>query len=109
VNRDDLDFSTASELKPTQTLELAQSNEIQEHPVKRALFNTTRSLSLFFPDNWSDGEEEVTRVSYLAFKGEFMKLNKEPVSFLYEAAANPKDHTVMQGLAEKRAKTLDGM
>lgn len=27
-----------------------------------------------------------------------MPLNKEPVSFLYEAAANPKDHTIIQGV-----------
>ncbi|KAF1990811.1 DUF1000-domain-containing protein [Aulographum hederae CBS 113979] len=94
LNRSDLDFSSASDLPPTQTLELAQTSEVQEHPVKRALFNTTRSLSLFFEDNFGDGEEDVTRIAWLAFKGEFMKLSKEPVSFLYEAAANPSDHKV---------------
>ncbi|KAF9638598.1 putative duf1000 domain-containing protein [Lasiodiplodia theobromae] len=94
LNRDDLDFGTASDLQPTQTFELSQTNDIQEVPVKRALFNTTRSLTLFFEDNFGQGEEDVTRISYLAFKGEFMKLNKEPVNFLYEAAANPADHKV---------------
>ncbi|KAK7514472.1 PITH domain-containing protein [Phyllosticta citriasiana] len=79
LNRDDLDFSTASDLAPTQALELSQTNEVQDLPVKRALFNTTRSLTLFFEDNFGDGDEDVTRVSYLAFKGEFMRLNKEPV------------------------------
>lgn len=94
LNRDDLDFNTASDLQPTQTFELSQTNEVQELPVKRALFNTTRSLTLFFEDNFSGGDEDVTRISYLAFKGEFMKLSKEPVNFLYEAAANPADHKV---------------
>lgn len=94
LNRDDLDFGTASDMPPTQTLELSQTNDIQELPVKRALFNTTRSLALFFEDNFSQGEEDVTRISYLAFKGEFMRLNKEPINFLYEAAANPSDHKV---------------
>ncbi|GME34128.1 hypothetical protein GTA08_BOTSDO11095 [Neofusicoccum parvum] len=94
LNRDDLDFSTASDLQPTQTLELSQTNDVQELPVKRALFNTTRSLALFFEDNFGDGDEDVTRISYLAFKGEFMRLNKEPVNFLYEAAANPADHKI---------------
>lgn len=94
LNRDDLDFSTASDLAPAQTLELSQTNEVQDLPVKRALFNTTRSLTLFFEDNFGDGDEDLTRVSYLAFKGEFMRLNKEPVNFLYEAAANPGDHKV---------------
>ncbi|KAK5741295.1 hypothetical protein LTR17_004001 [Elasticomyces elasticus] len=98
INRDDLDFSAASSLQPTQTLELAQSNDVQEVPVKRALFNTVRSLDLFFEDNWGQGEEDVTRVSYLGFKGEWMKLSREPVNFLYEAAANPADHKMVSGV-----------
>lgn len=99
-NKDDIDFETASSLDPTQTLTIAQSNEIQEYPVKRALFSTTRSLTLFVEDNWGQGEEDVTRLSYLAFKGDFMKLNKEAVSFLYEAAANPNDHKLAQGIGQ---------
>lgn len=80
-----------------QTLQLAQTSEIQEQPVKRALFNTTRVLTLFFEDNFGDGDEDVTRISYLAFKGDFISLSKEPVSFLYEAAANPRDHKSIVG------------
>jgi hypothetical protein len=99
-NKDNLDFETASSLQPTQTLTIAQSNEIQEYPVKRALFSTTRNLTLFFEDNWGHGEEDVTRISYMAFKGDFMKLNKEAVSFLYEAAANPNDHKLAQGIGQ---------
>jgi len=94
VNRPDLDFATAADLQPTQTLSLSQTSDVQEVPVKRALFNTTRSLALFFEDNWSHGEEDETRISYLGFKGEWMKLVKEPVSVLYEAAAKPSDHKV---------------
>lgn len=94
VNRADLDFSSASDLQPTQTLSLAQTSEVQEVPLRRALFNTTRSLTLFFEDNWSAGEEDETRVCYLGFKGEWMKLSREPVSVLYEAAARPADHKV---------------
>ena len=98
INRDDLDFATASDLEATQKFDLAQTSDIQEHSVKRVLFNTTRSLSLFFEDNFGDGDEDVTRISYIAFKGEFMKLSKEPVSFLYEAAANPSDHVALPGI-----------
>jgi len=98
INRNDLDFSSASDLSPVQTLQLAQSNEIQEYPVKRVLFNSTQSIALFFNDNWGQGEEDVTRISYLAFKGQYMHLSKEPVSFLYEAAANPSDHKAIAGI-----------
>lgn len=58
----------------------------------------TTSIDLFFEDNYGDGDEDVTRVSYLGFKGDFMALNREPVSVLYEAAANPSDHVAIQGL-----------
>ena len=108
LNRDDIDFGTASELPPAQTLELSSTSDVQELPVKRALFNTTRSLTLFFEDNFGDGEEDVTRISYLAFKGEFMKLSKEPVNFLYEAAANPADHKAIVGTEQGLGSHIGG-
>lgn len=108
VNRDNLDFSIATDLPPTQTLELPQSNELQEIPVKRALFNTVRSLDLFFEDNWSGGEENETRISYIGFKGEWMKLSREPVNVLYEAAANPQDHKLASGVGERLGSHIGG-
>lgn len=108
LNTDNLDFPTATDLPPTQTLELAQSNEVQEIPVKRALFNTVRSLDLFFEDNWGQGEEEETRISYLGFKGEWMQLSREPVNFLYEAAANPGDHKLASGVGERLGSGIGG-
>ncbi|KAF2838630.1 DUF1000-domain-containing protein [Patellaria atrata CBS 101060] len=107
-NCDKIDFETASDLDPAQTLELSQTSKIQEHPVKRALFNTTRSVSLFFEDNFGEGDEDVTRINYIAFKGEFMKLNKEPVNFLYEAAANPADHKSIVGTKDAVGRDIGG-
>jgi hypothetical protein len=96
ANRDDLDFTSASDLPPTQTLDLpvtpSGNSNILEIPVKRALFNNTRSLTLFFQQNHSGGQEEVTEISYLGFKGDWTELKKEHVVALYEAAANPADH-----------------
>lgn len=95
LNRDGgFDFSAAEEAKPTQTLELSQTADVQELPVRRALFGQTRRLALFFPDNFGDGDEDVTRISYLAFKGEWMALGRAPASIIYEAAAQPGDHAV---------------
>jgi hypothetical protein len=59
---------------------------------RRARFNAVRRLTLFFPDNFGDGEEDVTRISYIGFKGEWMQLGRAPANILYEAAANPADH-----------------
>ncbi|KAJ6150830.1 DUF1000-domain-containing protein [Penicillium chermesinum] len=103
-NRDDLDFSTASELSPTQTIEIPQP----VLPLNRAHWNTTTSITLFFEDNWSDGEDDVTKVGYVGFKGQFMALNREPVSFLYEAAANPNDHVAIPGVSGVGGRIMPG-
>ena len=101
VNRNDLDFGTASDLQPTQTFTLSQTSEIQDIPVKRTLFGNTYSLTLFFEDNHGG---EVTNVYYLGFKGEFMKLTREPVEVLYEKAANPRDHKSIVGVSDMAAQ-----
>lgn len=96
-NRDDIDFSAAEDLPPEQEFELAQTSEIQELPVKRAKFGKVQRLTLFFPDNFGsddDDDEEMTRMSYLGFKGEWMQLGRAPANILYEAAANPSDHKI---------------
>lgn len=110
-NRDDLDFSTASELSPTQTIEVPQpvaGADVFELPLNRAHWNTTTSITLFFEDNWTDGEDDVTKVGYVGFKGQFMALNREPVSFLYEAAANPNDHISIPGLNNIGSHVMPG-
>ena len=99
-NRDDLDFSAASDLPPTQTLQVSRTNDVQELPVKRTSFGNVYSLSLFIEDNHGDDE---SRISWIGFKGEFMNLNREPFEVLYEKAANPKDHELITGLADKGA------
>ncbi|KAA8652209.1 uncharacterized protein ATNIH1004_001113 [Aspergillus tanneri] len=110
-NRDDLDFATASELAPIQTIEVPQpvpGADVFELPLNRAHWNATTSITLFFEDNWSDGEEDVTKVGYVGFKGQFMALNREPVNFLYEAAANPGDHVAIQGVSGVGGRIMPG-
>ncbi|KAF5581205.1 60S ribosomal protein L3 [Fusarium pseudoanthophilum] len=92
INRDDLDFAAAEESDPIQTLELSQTSDLQEIPVKRALFGKVQRLVLFFADNFGDGDEDVTRISYIGFKGEWTQLGRAPANIIYEAAANPGDH-----------------
>lgn len=91
INRDDLDFSTASDLTPTQEFSLSQTSEVQDIAVKRALFGKVQSLTLFVENNYGD---DVSRISYLGFKGDWMQLGRAPTNILYEAAANPNDHKI---------------
>ena len=94
-NRDNMDFDAASELSPTQTLTLSRTSEVQDVPVKRALFGNTYSLTLFIEDNYGT---DATEIFYLGFKGNFTPLNREPVEVLYEKAANPRDHAPIVGV-----------
>ncbi|KAG6010987.1 hypothetical protein E4U21_000014 [Claviceps maximensis] len=94
VNHDGLDFSTAEDLDPVQRIELSQTSEVQEIPVRRALFGNVQRLVLFFVDNFGDGDEEVSRLSYLGFRGEWTRLGRAPANILYEAAPQPGDHAV---------------
>lgn len=110
-NRDDLDFATASDLSPTQTLEIPQpipGSDVFELPLNRAHWNATTSITLFFEDNWSGGEEDVTKVGYVGFKGQFMALSREPISFLYESAANPGDHVSIPGINDVGGRIMPG-
>ena len=101
-----MDFSTASDSQATQTLELSQTSQVQDLPVKRSLFGNTYNLNLFIEDNYGD---DVTRLFWIGFKGDYMNLNREPVEVLYEKAANPKDHTLVQGVSDMAAGTKHGM
>ncbi|KAL9086984.1 MAG: hypothetical protein Q9159_003878 [Coniocarpon cinnabarinum] len=94
ANNPDLDFGAATDTPSTQDFELSRTSDVQDLAVKRPKFTACQSLSLFFEDNFSGDPDETTRVLYVAFKGDYMKLNREPVEFLYESAARPTDHKV---------------
>lgn len=81
-NRDDVDFEAAEDALAEQEFELSQTSEVQDLPVKRAKFGKVQRLALFFPDNFGDGDEDVTRISYLGFKGEWMQLGRAPANIL---------------------------
>ena len=97
TNREGLDFSTASELEAVQTFELPQSNELQVIPVRRARFSNVYSITIFFEGNHG---ADTTELFYIGFRGDFLLVNREPIDFLYEAAANPRDHKAIVGTKE---------
>lgn len=105
ANANDIDFATALERPPSQTLVLAQTNEIQEVPVLRARFATLHCLSIFIEDNYGN---DVTALSYLALKGDWMPLGRAPQNILYEAAANPRDHSIKGTTISKLGSSFSG-
>ena len=95
----------ASDLTPAQEFELSQTSEIQDIGVKRAVFGKVQNLTLFFEDNHG---EEVTALSYLGFKGDWMQLGRAPTNILYEAAANPADHAVKGTSTNQMGSNIGG-
>ena len=73
--------------------------------MKRALFGKVQSLTLFVEDNYGD---DVSRMAYLGFKGDWMQLGRAPTNILYEAAANPADHAVKGTDINKLGSSLGG-
>lgn len=119
-NREDLDFSTASDLQALMTLTHPEgvgadpdaqpvlpprgrpsgsgtesavdldAEGIVEYAVNRAKFSNITSLQIFVPENY--GGDDCTKILYIGLRGEWTKLAKNPVNIVYEAAANPRDH-----------------
>ncbi|OCF46075.1 hypothetical protein I317_00165 [Kwoniella heveanensis CBS 569] len=94
-----LDFSDASSSTPTQSFDVVDTREGVEYQVKAAKFNGLTSLTLFFPSNNSDGDEETTRVYYVGLRGTFTALPNRPGVIIYESSARPTDHKIDQGVS----------
>lgn len=115
-NKDNLDFSSATELPATaefqhplgvggqegQEIEedgdaLAsasssislESEGIVEYAVSRAHFSNLTNLTIFVEDNHG---ADTTKILYIGLRGEFTKMSRAPIVTMYEAAANPRDH-----------------
>ncbi|CAD6499477.1 BgTH12-03591 [Blumeria graminis f. sp. triticale] len=105
ANATDIDFATALERPPSQTIVLAQTDEVQEVAVQRARFATLHCLSLFIEDNYGN---DITAFSYLAFKGDWMPIGRAPQNITYEAAANPRDHSIKGTTINQMGSSLGG-
>lgn len=89
-----LDFSDASSSSPTQSFDVVPRKEGVEYQVKAAKFNGLTSLTIFFPGNTADDDEETTKVYYIGLRGSWKPLPNRPGVIVYESSANPADHKV---------------
>lgn len=91
INREDVDFDSVGGMEPLQEWDcMVDSDEVVEYQTRLAKFGSVRSLTIYFPENFSGAEQ--TRIDYLGLKGEFEELKKDPVVTIYELNANPADH-----------------
>ena len=104
VNRDDIDFDSARDLEPAQELDLIEDfNASIDFPVRPKKFKSVSSLTLFFPENFTGDEDEKTIMSYIGFKGEGTDLKRGVVDTVYEASAQLKDHTKVEGTSNAQS------
>ncbi|KAF8510938.1 DUF1000-domain-containing protein [Hysterangium stoloniferum] len=89
-NQAQFDFEDASDMTPVQELTIVQSREVGNYAVKPAKFSNISSITLFFPS--SQGADTI-QIYYLGFLGTFTERNQAPTTIVYEAQANPADHT----------------
>eukprot|EP01108_Squamamoeba_japonica_P008660 TRINITY_DN7749_c0_g1_i1.p1 TRINITY_DN7749_c0_g1~~TRINITY_DN7749_c0_g1_i1.p1 ORF type:complete len:216 (+),score=19.52 TRINITY_DN7749_c0_g1_i1:124-771(+) len=93
VNRDDVDFSNASDLEPTQALELIDDVNVQadaEYKLRAAKFQRVQSVTLFFDENFGADE---TEIYYIGFRGEFdQEITRKAVIATYESKPMLEDH-----------------
>lgn len=95
VNRDDIDFETANDAPPAQTIELLSDVAAQpdaEYKLKAAKFQRVESVTLFFDETFG-GDEQSTELAYVGFRGEFDQvISREAVIATYEARPMTEDH-----------------
>lgn len=75
-----------------------------EHHLPRHVFQNCNSITLFFENNWSEDEDDLTRCYYLELRGEFTAKRTPhdgmPQLAVYEAAPNPADHQKLENEQE---------
>jgi PITH domain len=102
VDRDDLDFETARELRPQQQLELLPPYHFADgtidYPCRPAgRFQNISSLTIFFTDNYDESGESVTEITHVGLKGKGTNLRRGFVDTVYESQGMPVDHAVREG------------
>jgi len=103
VNRNDVDFSLAEELKADMKLTDMHrdvSAEVFYFTPRSGKFTTCHSLTIYVSDNWGG---DSTRINYIGFKGINTKLKRQIVHAVYEVRGCPSEN---QTLASSAAPQL---
>eukprot|EP00759_Apiculatamorpha_spiralis_P051531 PhF_6_TR5258/c0_g1_i2/m.7638 len=105
TNRSDITFDTARRLDPQQELPLFENgdvitdrSEMLLYPLRAAKFMNVASLTLHFPSNFTNDEDEVTGVYHIGLLGESTErpVTDGVVTAVYEVRPNLADHKNIQ-------------
>ncbi|KXN84565.1 PITH domain-containing protein P35G2.02 [Leucoagaricus sp. SymC.cos] len=94
ANEENMDFDDTGDRAPTQEFDVAPGREVGEYAVKTVKFSNVSSLTLYFPEG--QGADTI-QIYYLGFLGHWTERKNNPVITVYEAQANPADHSRIQG------------
>eukprot|EP01111_Echinosteliopsis_oligospora_P012027 TRINITY_DN4086_c0_g1_i3.p1 TRINITY_DN4086_c0_g1~~TRINITY_DN4086_c0_g1_i3.p1 ORF type:complete len:204 (+),score=33.66 TRINITY_DN4086_c0_g1_i3:83-694(+) len=90
INRDDLDFSIVSDLKPVQEWDLHEDYKGEvEYTTRMAKFINVSHLTLHFPSSFSNDK---SRIYYIGLKGDFTQMKRQAVIAVYESRPQASDH-----------------
>eukprot|EP01117_Protostelium_nocturnum_P007476 TRINITY_DN2672_c0_g1_i1.p1 TRINITY_DN2672_c0_g1~~TRINITY_DN2672_c0_g1_i1.p1 ORF type:complete len:213 (-),score=59.16 TRINITY_DN2672_c0_g1_i1:29-667(-) len=91
TNREDIDFSNASSIKPIQEFDLVSDPKGEyEYPTKISLFNNVNRIILYIPQNFG---ANTTKICYVGLKGDYSPLaRREAVITSYESKPQLSDH-----------------
>eukprot|EP01112_Ceratiomyxa_fruticulosa_P021402 TRINITY_DN750_c0_g1_i1.p1 TRINITY_DN750_c0_g1~~TRINITY_DN750_c0_g1_i1.p1 ORF type:complete len:206 (+),score=43.57 TRINITY_DN750_c0_g1_i1:172-789(+) len=90
TNREDIDFSNASDIAPIQEFDLHEDPTGQvEYTPRVAKFTNISSLTFHIPTNFG---ADFTKIYYIGLKGEFHAQKREAVIAIYESKPQLSDH-----------------
>lgn len=93
VNKDDIDFSNISTIKPVQEFRLENNaSGTRELVTLLQPFTNVRTLALYFPSNSGGGD--VTSIRYIGLQGEHTHYTRLPVNALYEVVCSGQDSEI---------------
>ncbi|KAH9095818.1 hypothetical protein Ae201684P_010029 [Aphanomyces euteiches] len=92
ANREDIDFSNATELPPLQKFELVEDFDAQiDYPLHLRKFQGISSLIMYFETSMGGDQ---TRIYYIGLKGESKKWRHGVVECVYESRPQLSDHKI---------------
>ncbi|QDZ19564.1 PITH domain-containing protein [Chloropicon primus] len=91
LNREDVDFTNASDLPPVQEWELLEDpNGVFEYNTKFRKFQAVSSITMYFPESYGGNQ---TKIHFIGFKGEATQNQRDKiVNAVYEVKPIPEDH-----------------